>query len=155
MGALARFVPALDNILKQLAQEQLPEQDFPLVPNRFQPPKPKAPAAPVAAPVAEAPAGLRRGAKKSWASEEAREQRDLDEVQLHSAHVVVFVLGGYTASENRVCHDLSQSLGRDIIIGGSCFLRPAQFIDNLSTLQQQQAAPSYAAAPRTSAIDIA
>ncbi|MCI31020.1 SNARE-interacting protein KEULE-like, partial [Trifolium medium] len=42
--------------------------------------------------------------------------------------IFVFIVGGITRSELRVCHKLTNKLNREIILGSSSLDDPAQFI---------------------------
>ena len=50
---------------------------------------------------------------------------------LQGRRLVVFIIGGITRSELRTAHTLSEQLGRDIVLGGTCMLTPASYLASL------------------------
>ena len=46
-----------------------------------------------------------------------------DTIKTKGPRIIVFFLGGYTFPEVRVCYELAQELGRDIIIGARVLFR--------------------------------
>lgn len=55
---------------------------------------------------------------------------------LQGKRVVVFVIGGITRSEIRTAHQLTEQLGRDIVLGSTNILSPGSFLTNLKVLPQ-------------------
>jgi syntaxin-binding protein 1 len=50
------------------------------------------------------------------------------------AKVVVFVAGGVTYSEMRSAYELTESAGREVIIGSSHLLTPHRYLESLAAL---------------------
>ena len=83
--------------------------------------------------------------KTDW---DAVEMEDIDDDQHKGAikgeastgrRTIVFVLGGLTYSELRSMHELSRSLGREIIVGSTDMLTPQGFILALKEMKQLDA----------------
>lgn len=52
----------------------------------------------------------------------------------NTSRVFIFVIGGFTHSELRLAHHVSETLDKDVFIGGTSVLRPREFIESLKTL---------------------
>lgn len=52
----------------------------------------------------------------------------------NTARVFIFFIGGFTHSELRLAHHMSETLNKDVFIGGTSLLRPLEFIDSLKSL---------------------
>ncbi len=52
----------------------------------------------------------------------------------NTSRVFVFFIGGFTHSELRLAHHVSETLGKDVFIGGTSVLRPREFMELLKTL---------------------
>lgn len=52
--------------------------------------------------------------------------------------IFVFIIGGATRSELRVCHKLTKRLRREIVLGSSSIEDPPQYITKLKMLQEKQ-----------------
>ena len=50
--------------------------------------------------------------------------------------VFVFFIGGFTYSELRLAHHMSETLNKDVFVGGTCLLTPASFIESLRGLSK-------------------
>jgi hypothetical protein len=52
----------------------------------------------------------------------------------NTSRVFIFFVGGFTHSELRLAHHVSETFGKDVFIGGTSVLRPREFIESLKTL---------------------
>ncbi|KAI9679271.1 MAG: vacuolar sorting protein VPS33/slp1 [Caeruleum heppii] len=116
--ALSRFTPVLKSMLEAHVTGTLDQSVFP-----FTKPQLDAPQDGVDL---SSQASL-RSAKPTWAKTRlaASEPRQ---------RVIVFVAGGGTYAESRVCYELSRSSSRDIFLASSHMLSPSLFIRQLSDL---------------------
>ena len=66
--------------------------------------------------------------------------------------VIVFVAGGMTYSEIRTAYQLSEALGKDVVVGSTHVITPESFIDDLSNLDRPppKPRPTAAAPPQPS-----
>eukprot|EP00246_Nothoceros_aenigmaticus_P006246 TRINITY_DN1903_c0_g1_i3.p1 TRINITY_DN1903_c0_g1~~TRINITY_DN1903_c0_g1_i3.p1 ORF type:complete len:668 (+),score=135.04 TRINITY_DN1903_c0_g1_i3:36-2006(+) len=139
---LSKFYPVLEDVLEQLAKGELPREEYPYV----REPGPgtaglisadstsKAPSKP-----AQSMRTTGRGA--TWATQKARPADDgfssdslVNDVKLNGKRMFVFVVGGMTRSELRVCHKLTPQLRREVVIGSTSVLDPKQFLLKLKCL---------------------
>ncbi|CAF2117144.1 unnamed protein product, partial [Brassica rapa] len=54
--------------------------------------------------------------------------------------IFVFIIGGATRSELRVCHKLTSSLRREVVLGSTSFDDPPQYITKLKLLSEKDIA---------------
>ena len=52
--------------------------------------------------------------------------------------IFVFIIGGATRSELRVCHKLTTKLRREVVLGSSSFDDPPQYITKLKRLSENE-----------------
>ncbi|KZT07255.1 Sec1-like protein [Laetiporus sulphureus 93-53] len=123
---LSRFKPLLHSVLDDHVNNRLDPTLFPYVKDF-----PSLNAAPSlrSAPSVQ-PATSLRSAKPSWHRPKAGGAREGVKQR-----VFVFVAGGMTYSEMREAYLLSKSLNRDIIVGSTHAVTPAQFVDDLKVLE--------------------
>ena len=50
--------------------------------------------------------------------------------------MVIFVIGGIARSEIRTAHQLTEQLGRDVVLGSTSILTPSSFLANLKVWTQ-------------------
>ena len=48
--------------------------------------------------------------------------------------LIVFIVGGVTRGESREAYELSEALGREVIVGGTEMLKPWDFVNRLAVL---------------------
>jgi Sec1 family len=51
--------------------------------------------------------------------------------------IIVFIVGGASYSELRVCRDITEREGREVIIGSTSLISAEEFIEDLKKLQRQ------------------
>ncbi|GJQ09632.1 hypothetical protein GpartN1_g1423.t1 [Galdieria partita] len=79
--------------------------------------------------------------------------------ELARPRYVVFIAGGITATEMRLAYELSSAYSVEIILGGSCFLNPKRFVEQVEAVQPRYVesvidffspvSPSEAVSPRS------
>ncbi|KAK7928065.1 Sec1-like protein [Apiospora marii] len=114
--ALSRFQPVLKPLLEHLCKGGLDQTAFPYV---------KPPLDPNEDMIVGQ--GSLRAAKPSWAGAGRR-------VPENRQRIIVFMAGGATFSESRICYEVGNSLNRDVILTTSHMLTPQLFIRQLGDL---------------------
>ncbi|KAF8519040.1 Sec1-like protein [Hysterangium stoloniferum] len=125
---LSRYKPAIQTMLEDHVANKLDPTMFPYVRDA-----PTAPGASVASLRTTTPtpaAGSLRSAKPSW--HRVPQRGAASEIR---QRLIVFVAGGMTYSEMRATYQLSNSLGKDIVIGSTHTLYPEGFVDDLRVLE--------------------
>ncbi|KAK7956973.1 Protein transport protein sec1 [Apiospora aurea] len=114
--ALSRFQPVLKALLENLCRGALDQTAFPYV---------KPPLDPNEDMIVGQ--GSLRAAKPSWAGAGRR-------VPENRQRIIVFMAGGATFSESRICYEVGNSLNRDVILTTSHMLTPQLFIRQVGDL---------------------
>eukprot|EP00884_Botryococcus_braunii_P006265 jgi/Botrbrau1/1563/Bobra.0107s0050.1 len=134
---LSRFVPLLQEILEDLAENKLGTDEYPFV---------RPPVSPPSGMMANSgPFGSSKGqsvrsnkATVGWAKKAVGAGRE-DAAQPKGRRVIVFIVGGITRSEMRTVHKLSGKLGRDVLLGGTSIINPSTFMKGLRLLSADAA----------------
>ncbi|KAM0046023.1 putative sec1-like protein [Helianthus debilis subsp. tardiflorus] len=139
---LMRFYPMIEELIEKLSKNELPVNEYPCMND----PSPTFHGAShnVSARVLDTPsAHSMRSRRSSFArprysddgsSSESILRRTISEYHKMGKRIFVFIVGGATRSELRVCHKLTTSLRREIILGSSSLDNPAQFVEKLKSL---------------------
>lgn len=114
---LSRFEPALQPLLENLVKGTLDQGIFPYV---------KPPLDPNEDLVAAQGTSLRAG-RPNWAAAGRRQPENRQ-------RIIVFMAGGATYSESRVCYEVGNERSRDIVLATSHMLTPQFFIRQISDL---------------------
>lgn len=114
--ALSRFQPALKPLLEQLCRGALDQTQFPYVKPPLDPNED-----------AIIGQGSLRAAKPSWAGTGRR-------VPENRQRIIIFMAGGATFSESRVCYEVGNALNRDIFLATSHMLTPQLFVRQVGDL---------------------
>ncbi|CAK7224409.1 hypothetical protein SBRCBS47491_005541 [Sporothrix bragantina] len=114
--SLSRFEPALKTLLDNLCRGQLDQMVFPYVNPPLDPNED-----------AMMAQGSLRAAKPSWADSNRR-------VPDNRQRIFVYMAGGATFSEARVCYEASAKYGRDIVLATSHMLTPHLFCRQVGDL---------------------
>ncbi|KAM3465595.1 hypothetical protein MY5147_007282 [Beauveria neobassiana] len=118
---LSRFDPALKPLLENLVKGTLDQGTFPYV---------KPPLDPNEELLAAQGTSLRAG-RPNWAAAGRRQPEN-------KQRIIVFMAGGATYSESRVCYDVGQQNSRDIILTTSHMLTPQFFIRQVGDLSRDK-----------------
>ena len=114
---LSRFEPTLKHVLDALTKGVLDQQHFPYV---------KAPMDPNED-LMLAQGGSLRAGRPNWAAAGRRQPEN-------KQRLIVFMAGGATYSESRVCYEVGNERSRDIILATSHMLTPKLFIRQVGDL---------------------
>lgn len=148
---LFRFYPMLEELIENLSKGELPKNEYCCMSEpRSAPPEPKQGSvrksnAPVAPPERKAPAhSMRSRRTANWAKRQTSDDGYSSDSVLTSAasldlrkmgkRIFVFIIGGATRSELRVCHKLTTKLRREVVLGCTSLDDPPRYIENLKTL---------------------
>ncbi|KAF5729904.1 Sec1/munc18-like (SM) proteins superfamily isoform 2 [Tripterygium wilfordii] len=138
---LSRFYPIIEDLIEKLSKRELSKEDYPCMND----PSPtfhgtSQPASVHQAPVAQS---MRSRRTPTWARpRNSDDGYSSDSILRHASsdfkkmgkRIFVFIVGGATRSELRVCHKLTSKLNREVILGSSSLDDPPQFITKLKLL---------------------
>lgn len=139
---LSRFYPLIEELVENLCKRELSKDDYPCMND----PSPTFHGTTQSAAVHQAPVAhsMRSRRTPTWARPRNSDDDGYssDSVLRHASsdfkkmgqRVFVFIVGGATRSELRVCHKLTTKLNREIILGSSSLDDPPQFITKLKLL---------------------
>ncbi|CAL5442207.1 unnamed protein product [Camellia sinensis] len=139
---LSRFYPMIEELIEKLNKGELPKHDYPLMND----PSPTfhGSSRATSAQISQAPAAhSMRQRRATWARPRGSDDGySSDSILRHASsdfkkmgqRIFVFIVGGATRSELRVCHKLTTKLKREIILGSSSLDDPPQFITKLKLM---------------------
>ncbi|KAF5478418.1 hypothetical protein F2P56_004978 [Juglans regia] len=138
---LSRFYPMIEELIEKLSKGELPKDDYPCLND----PSQTFHGTSHTAAVNEAPAAhsLRSRRTPTWARpRNSDDGYSSDSILRHASsdfkkmgqRIFVFIVGGATRSELRVCHKLTTKLKREVVLGSSSLDDPPQFITKLKML---------------------
>ncbi|XP_071705895.1 SNARE-interacting protein KEULE-like [Rutidosis leptorrhynchoides] len=144
---LSRFYPMIEELIEKLIKNDLPKNEYPCI-NDPSPTfhgrshsdeSPKM----VESPPAPAAHSLRSRRAATWATPRRYETGYSSDSVIRSGsrdykkmgqRVFVFIVGGATRSELRVCHQLTTKFKREVVLGSSSLDDPTHFITKLKLL---------------------
>ncbi|KAB2018157.1 hypothetical protein ES319_D08G210400v1 [Gossypium barbadense] len=139
---LSRFYPIIEELVEKLSLGELSKDDYPCMND----PSPSFHgSSPAAASIHEAPVAhsMRSRRTPTWARPRGSDDGySSDSVLRHTSsdlkkrgkRIFVFIAGGATRSELRVCHKLTGKLNREVVLGSTSIDDPQQFITKLKQL---------------------
>ncbi|KAL1190845.1 Protein transport Sec1b [Cardamine amara subsp. amara] len=138
---LSRFYPIIEELVEKLSKGHLPKQDYPCM-NEPRPTFYSGSQSPSASP------GLPNSRRTpTWARRHLSDDGYFSDSVLGRAssgfkrkgqRIFVFIVGGATRSELRVCHKLTEKLDREVILGSSSFLDPQTFLTKMKQLNEEE-----------------
>lgn len=142
MWQLSRFYPMIEELIEKLSKGDLPKNDYPCMNEPSQ--SFHATSRPASSQINPVPAAYSmRQRRATWARPRGSDDGySSDSVLRHASsdfkrmgqRIFVFIVGGATRSELRVCHKLTTKLKREIVLGSSSLDDPPQFITKLKLL---------------------
>ncbi|KAG8662168.1 SNARE-interacting protein KEULE isoform X2 [Manihot esculenta] len=138
---LSRFYPMIEEIVEKLSKGELSKDEYPCLNDPSATFHGTSHAAAMHEP--PAPHSMRSRRTPSWARpRNSDDGYSSDSVLRHSSsdlkrmgrRIFVFIAGGATRSELRVCHKLTSKLQREVVLGSSSLDDPPQFITKLKLL---------------------
>ncbi|XP_022770272.1 protein transport Sec1a-like isoform X4 [Durio zibethinus] len=150
---LFRFYPMIEELIENLSKGELSKNDYacinepkPTVQDKSQSGSMRAIPTP-AAPTEKRPAYSKRSRRTAmWARPHSSDDGYSSDSVLKNAaadfkrmgqRLFVFIIGGATRSELRVCHKLTAKLKREVVLGSSSFDDPPQYITKLKLLSEK------------------
>ncbi|XWS49815.1 hypothetical protein CRYUN_Cryun12cG0035300 [Craigia yunnanensis] len=138
---LSRFYPIIEELVEKLSKGELSKDDYPCMND----PSPTFHSTSQAASIHEAPVAhsMRSRRTPTWARPRGSDDEySSDSVLRHASsdfkkmgkRIFVFIVGGATRSELRVCHKLTGKLNREVVLGSTSLDDPPQFITKLKLL---------------------
>ncbi|KAL8484581.1 hypothetical protein ACS0TY_027038 [Phlomoides rotata] len=134
---LSRFYPMIEELVEKLSKGDLPKNDYPCMNEPSPTIHGTSQAAAVRPGHVPTPHSMRSRRTATWARpRNSDDGYSSDSVLRHASsdfkkigqRIFVFIVGGATRSELRVCHKLSTKLQREIVLGSSSLDDPPQFI---------------------------
>ncbi|XP_073027533.1 protein transport Sec1a-like [Primulina eburnea] len=151
--ALSRFYPVIEELIEQLSKGELPKDEFQCM-NNPSPPGNGKERASVASQAASArtgqstaPHSMRSRRTATWARPRSSDDGYSSDSVLRNAsgdfkkmgqRIFVFIIGGATRSELRVCHKLTTKLKREVVLGTTSMDDPPQYITKLKLLSEKE-----------------
>ncbi|KAL7578402.1 hypothetical protein ACA910_012799 [Epithemia clementina (nom. ined.)] len=154
--AASRYIPQIKMILEDMASNELSLSDYPSV----LPMPDMAPSTGAAGRSAKSARGSgkgkdagtsaragaaatsvrkKAGASSKWAKSSVEERADdAAPTKFSGGRCIVFMMGGLAFSELRHAREISKKMGREIVLGGTTFINPQDFIDDLTVLGQDE-----------------
>ncbi|KAI7732338.1 hypothetical protein M8C21_000348 [Ambrosia artemisiifolia] len=135
---LSRFHPMIEELIEKLSKNELPMSEYPCMND----PSPTFNGASHSgsARVHDTPGRSMRSRPSTWArprssdDSDPAQSRTTREFKKMGKRIFVFIVGGASRSELRVCHQLTTKLRREIILGSSSLDDPAQFVEKVKSL---------------------
>lgn len=119
--ALSRFEPVLKSMLDALTKGTLDQTIFPYVKPPMDPNED----------LLAAQGGSLRAGRPNWAAAGRRPPENRQ-------RIIVFMAGGATYSESRVCYEISRDKGRDVVLATSHMLTPQLFVRQAGDLSRDK-----------------
>ncbi|WKA05559.1 hypothetical protein VitviT2T_023520 [Vitis vinifera] len=143
---LSRFYPMIEELIEKLNKGELPKNEY-LCMNEPSPPVPRSTDG-ASARTSQAPASqpVKSRRTATWARSRVSDDGCSSDSVLKNVSVdfknmgqriFVFIIGGATRSELRVCHKLTAKLRREVVLGSSSIDDPPQFITKLKMLSEK------------------
>ncbi|KAJ9173473.1 hypothetical protein P3X46_016598 [Hevea brasiliensis] len=138
---LSRFYPMIEELVEKLSKGELSKDEYPCMNDPSATFHGTSHAAPMHQP--PAPHSMRSRRTPTWARpRNSDDGYSSDSVLRHASsdfkkmgrRIFVFIVGGATRSELRVCHKLTSKLQREVVLGSSSLDDPPQFITKLKLL---------------------
>lgn len=144
---LSRFYPIIEELVEKLSKGELPKNDYPCMNDPS--PTTNGNTQSVSARTTQVPTAhsMRSRRTPTWARpRHSDDGYSSDSVLRHASsdlkklgqRIFVFIIGGATRSELRVCHKLTTKLKREIVLGSSSVDDPPQFITKLKMLSAKE-----------------
>lgn len=144
---LSRFYPIIEELVEKLSKSELPRNDYPCMNEPSPTIHGSSQAAAARSGNIPTPHSKRSRRTATWARPRGSDDGySSDSILRHASsdfkkmgqRIFVFIVGGATRSELRVCHKLSAKLQREIVLGSSSIDDPPEFITKLKLLSADE-----------------
>ncbi|KAL6499372.1 Protein transport Sec1a [Orobanche hederae] len=152
--ALFRFYPKIEELIEKLSKGELPKDEYQCMniasssnPGTRENSGAASQAPSVRSGPSSAPHSMRSRRTATWARPRASDDGYSSDSVLRSAssdsrkmgqRIFVFIIGGATRSELRVCHKLTVKLRREVVLGTTSIDDPPQYITKLKLLSEKE-----------------
>ncbi|XP_023533702.1 SNARE-interacting protein KEULE-like isoform X1 [Cucurbita pepo subsp. pepo] len=142
---LSRFYPIIEELVEKLSKGELSKEDYPCLNDPSQ--TYHGPSHTAAVQQLPSAHSMRSRRTPTWARpRNSDDGYSSDSVLRHASsdfkkmgqRIFVFIVGGATRSELRVCHKLTSKLKREVVLGSTSIDDPPQFITKLKMLTAQE-----------------
>lgn len=143
---LSRFYPMIEELIEKLSKGELPTSEYPCMNDPSPTVHGTTQNASVRSNQVATAHSMRSRRTATWARPRSSDDGySSDSILRHTSsdfkkmgqRIFVFIIGGATRSELRVCHKLTTKLKREVILGSSSIDDPPQFITKLKLLTQE------------------
>ncbi|OMP00591.1 Sec1-like protein [Corchorus olitorius] len=151
---LFRFYPMIEELIENLAKGELPKNEYscmnepsPTVQDTAPSGSTRTRQAPTAPTDQKRPAhSMRSRRTATWARPHSSDDGYSSDSVLKNAtadfkrmgkRIFVFIIGGATRSESRVCHKLTAKLNREVVLGSTTLDDPPQYLTKLKLLSEK------------------
>ncbi|XAR63168.1 hypothetical protein NMG60_11023012 [Bertholletia excelsa] len=151
---LSRFYPVIEELIEQLSKGELPKEEYQCMNEPAQTARPGSTrtlnasaktgqsTAPVPAPHSmrsrRTPTWAKRGHSDDGYSSDSVVGNVSTDFKKMGQRIFVFIIGGATRSELRVCHKLTTKLRREVVLGSSSIDDPPQYLTKLKLLSETE-----------------
>ncbi|KAI3974632.1 hypothetical protein MKX01_029622 [Papaver californicum] len=141
--ALSRFNPMIEELIEKLNKGELPKNEYACMNDPSQSVHGTQESTSVRSSPVSAAHSMRTRRAASWArprtycngySSDSISSHASSDFKRMGKSIFIFIIGGATRAELRVCHKLTEKLKREIILGSSSLDDPPQFITKLKML---------------------
>ncbi|KAL6569391.1 Protein transport Sec1a [Orobanche minor] len=152
--ALFRFYPKIEELIEKLSKGELPQDEYQCMniasssnPGTRENSGAASQTPSVRSGPSSAPHSMRSRRTATWARPRASDDGYSSDSVLRSAssdsrkmgqRIFVFIIGGATRSELRVCHKLTVKLRREVVLGTTSIDDPPQYITKLKLLSEKE-----------------
>ncbi|XP_042002533.1 protein transport Sec1a-like isoform X2 [Salvia splendens] len=149
---LFRFYPMIEELIEKLNKGELPKDEYHCMNNPTEPfsttsqrTNGRAQVASIREGQSTTPHSMRSRRTATWARSRFSDDGSSNDLVLNTVpvkkmgqRIFVFIIGGATRSELRICHKLTAKLRREVILGATSFDDPAQYIEKLKLLSDKK-----------------
>ncbi|XP_071717995.1 protein transport Sec1a-like [Rutidosis leptorrhynchoides] len=130
--ALFRFFPVLEELIEKIEKHELPKDEY----QSLNEPNPNAKGV-VPGRAAQQSRRQRRGKTDDGTSSDSVLKNAAPDLKHMGQRIIVFIIGGATRSELRVCHKLTSKLRREVILGSTSIDDPPQYITKVKMMSMK------------------
>ncbi|XP_047976499.1 protein transport Sec1a-like isoform X2 [Salvia hispanica] len=149
---LFRFYPVIEELIEKLNKGELPKDEYHCMNNpkdsfstTSQRTNGRAQVESIREGQSTTPHSMRSRRTATWARSRFSDDGSSNDLVLNTVpvkkmgqRIFVFIIGGATRSELRICHKLTAKLRREVILGATSFDDPAQYIEKLKLLSNKE-----------------
>ncbi|KAK9273663.1 hypothetical protein L1049_018473 [Liquidambar formosana] len=144
---LSRFYPIIEELIENLSKGELPKNEYQCMNDPSLTVQGGTQSASVRTSQISGAQSMRSRRTATWArpgnsddgySSDSILKQSSNEFKKMGQRIFVFIIGGATRSEQRVCHKLTTKLRREVVLGSSSIDDPPQYIAKLKLLSEKE-----------------